>query len=263
MSVIAIAMDKVVATVAIDNAAGVQYDPANGVMYVVTLGGDVYPVSDKTMAVGTANIVNAKGSYMSYSPTSNEIYMSTKTSVEPIVDVINPATNSSVARIETPNDGNGNDILRGIAYDSTDHDVYVVDSTNGYLTQIGPQNTIIASNVLPLPFDVVFNPSNDMLYVTSAHCVSSSSEGCTSEVGQVLVVNPGTLAVTATITCPTTICKSSPIFTGIAYDSSNGLVYVADAANNQLVPISGTTIVTPAIPTGAYPFGVIAGNPVS
>ena len=226
--------------------AGVLYDPSNHLIYVADFEANtVYPVNDTSLVVGQGIAVGTAPEFMAYSPVTNEVYVANQ--VAGTVSVIN-SQNEVVKTITigTPGD-NG---LSGIAYVPTTKSIYVIDYDDLGLYQISSNNKVVNFGIFSgNPWNLAFNPVNGMLYMTA------------TSTGEILVVNPKTLDLRAEITCPGTICAQQAVPTGVAYDAQNGFVYVSDDANNILIPINGTKIVTPVIPTGEYPQGVTAGNP--
>jgi YVTN family beta-propeller protein len=228
--------------------AGVLYDPSNNVAYVADFGANVvYPVNDTTLATGPAIPVGEAPEFMAYSPVTNEVYVANQEGGT--VSVIN-STNSVVATITIGTPGENG--LSGIAYVPTTKSIDVIDFDNFGIYQINSNNRIAKFGIFSgYPWNLVFNPKNGMLYATA------------SSTGQILVINPKTLDLSSTITCPKKVCATQAAPLGVAYDSQNGLVYVVDDNNDILIPINGTSIVTPAIPTGEYPQGVMVGSPIA
>ncbi len=231
---------------------GALYDPTNKVVYVTDFTADaVYPVNDSTLVVGNAIPVGVGPEFSAYSPATNEIYVGNGGNSS--VSVIDPNNNSVVATIPI---GNPGDVVRGLAYVPTTKDIYVLDETNAGVYQINTKNKVVQFGIFSgFPWNIAFNPKNGMLYMTTDTDIATEN-------GLILVINPKTLVLSATISCGKKLCHIQSAPTGVAYDSQNGLMYVSDDNNNLLIPINGTKIVTPLIPTGGYPQGVTAGNPV-
>jgi len=128
----------------------------------------------------------------------------------------------------------------GIAYDSWNGNLYVANVGSWDVSVInGSTNTEVGS--IPMPNsesadDVAFDSSNGDVYVTSY--------GFPTNLGYVAVINGSTNAIIGTITV------GSGAY-GIAFDSVNGCLYVANADSGNVSVISGmSNKVVATIPVG-------------
>jgi YVTN family beta-propeller protein len=254
VSLISASTNKVVRAIGdFEDPDGALFDPANGMMYVADYGANaVYPVNDTTLAVGNGIPVGSDPEFMAYSPATNEIYVGNIAGSS--VSVINTSSNAVITTISV---GSSGDAIRGLAYAPNTKDVYVLDESDSGVYQINSHNKIAKFGIFSgFLWNVAYNPINGMIYVTT-------STNQANENGAILVINPKTLTLDATISCGKPLCHTQSAPTGITFDSQNGLIYAADENNNVLIPINGTTIAGPVIPAGFDPQGVTAGNPIA
>ena len=125
----------------------------------------------------------------------------------------------------------------GIAYDSSNGYVYVINYGSGDVSVINKTNKVIDTiRVATSPYGVAYDPSNGYVYVTNAGS------------GDVSVINK-TNKVFDTIKVAT-----DPY--DVAYDPSNGYVYVTNSGSNNVSVINKTNKVIDTIRVGTYPEGV-------
>ena len=132
----------------------------------------------------------------------------------------------------------------GVSYDSNNGNLYVADyGTNNTTVIDGSNNSIIKTiPVSDAPTGIAVNSSSGDVYVTSYEYFGNVSliNGTTNTVVKTIPVGKGTAP------------------DGIAFDLSNGYVYVANGAGNSISIINGTTnTVVKTIPVGAYPQAVV------
>jgi YVTN family beta-propeller protein len=130
--------------------------------------------------------------------------------------------NGSTNRIST-NISVGSSSLRGLAYDSSNGDLYVANDLGGGVSVVNSSTDTVVStiNTGGYPIDVAFDSTNGDIYVSN-------------NAGGVNVIDGSTNKVIQTIST-----KALPI--GDAFDSSNGNIYVANATLNAVGVIDGST----------------------
>lgn len=132
-----------------------------------------------------------------------------------------------------------------VAYDPANQEIYVSNSGSTTVSAISSTETKIVATiatdpVTPLtgeygPFWLAFNPTNKEMYVTNYNFPSPSNT--------VVAINSTTNTVAATIPV-----GQNPI--RLAYDPSNGCIYVADYSSGQISVISpsNTLVATIRVP---------------
>ena len=159
-----------------------------------------------------------------------------------VIEEINPATNTLLSN-STPIGTN----LKGLAYDSTDHELFTVSQGNIATTPPEVYSLTSAEGIaLPktsVPIEIAYDKFNDQLYVTDFGS------------GQVSVLNPNTLTVVKEVTV-----QSRPW--GLSVDPYNGIVFVADYSSDAISVISGTNVVA-SIPAGGIEPQGLAFDPVN
>ena len=131
----------------------------------------------------------------------------------------------------------------GVSYDSNNGNLYVADfGTNNTTVIDGSNNSIIKTiPVSDAPTGIAVNSSSGNVYVTSYEYFGNVSliNGSTNTVVKTIPVGKGTAP------------------DGIAFDLSNGYVYVANGDGNSISIINGTTnTVVKTIPVGNGPEGI-------
>ena len=131
---------------------------------------------------------------------------------------------------------------RGVAYDSGNGDIYLVDSNCLGLPPCNPGSVSVISGTTVVatvgvgtnPFEVAYDSGNGDVYVTN--------------------INSNDVSVISGTTVVATVGVGNEPH-GVAYDSGNGDVYVANYGSNDVSVISGTSVVA-TVPSGTGPFGV-------
>ena len=249
------ATNKVVASIPVGSyPQGVAFDGANKHVYV-TNGG----VAETTYLPSVAVIDAATNAVVAWIPVGSSMgsfpagitfdstngYLYVANSGSDNVTVIDGATNKVIGGIGVRASPHG------IAFDSTNGNVYVTNTGSNDVTVIdGATNKVVGWIPVGLaPEDIVFDGSNGYVYVTIRGSDNVAViDGATNRVIKWVPV-PGPAP-----SIPSGL-GSAP--QGIAFDSSNGYLYVTEAGSNNVTVIDGATntIVT-SIPVGSYPFGV-------
>ena len=125
----------------------------------------------------------------------------------------------------------------GVTYDSRNRDVYVANPFySGSSVTVINGSTIVATIPIQSPLGLAFDAHNGYVYAGRA--------------GSVSVINGTT--VIANIT---TGIGVDTVGYGVAYDNSNGYIYVTDYGSDTVNVISGTTVIA-NVTVGTNPFGV-------
>lgn len=254
---------------------GITYDSSNKYLYASGIfetsssltkhAGVVMVISPVTNSIISTINVGSLPETSVYDPYNGYLY--TANSLSNNVSVINTATETVIATIPV---GNG---PVGIAYASTNHYVYVANSASGTVSVINSSanavfTTITVASSAGTLAGAVFDPSNGNIYVggfnnaslvDSVYVISTATNKVIANISgaayfgtfdsqngylyftdnalnSVLVVDGSTNKVVTTIDLPT---HSSPI--GIAYNSYDHNVYVAEQNSSSLAVISSLT----------------------
>jgi YVTN family beta-propeller protein len=165
-----------------------------------------------------------------------------------MVSVINTTTNTAVENITVGSNP------QQIAYDPSNGNLYVADWGNAEVTVIdGNTNSVIANITVGVhPYGVAVDLSNYLVYVTTWNYPNIN--GVYGQ-GSVFAIDPTTNSVVANIT-------AGSWSHGIAYDPSNGYLYVTNWGNNgDVTLVNGATngvigtIPFPSLP-GSQPEGL-------
>ena len=160
------------------------------------------------------------------------------------VSVIDGATDRLIANISVGSNPTS------LAYDSSDGDIYVANSGSVNASVIDGTTDEVVANVTvgPLAQWVSFDPSNGDVYVTYSPQPSCPSSGCPQP--RVTVVDASNDTVLASVAA-----GSMPW--GVAADTANGYVYVADSGSDKVSVLGGAQndIVT-TLTVGLHPLGV-------
>lgn len=230
---ISVATGRLTGSVGVERLpTGIAYSAAHNAEYVYDGGtGRLYqldPASDtvvRSAFVGYTghDILYLSGS-VAYDPVNDTLYVGFFDPTPGLsgVAVVNATTFAVTYLPATDFDGPS-----GIAYDPTDHAVFVANYYNETVTEL---STLGASEVrwIPVgdrPTGVVFDPANDGLYV------SNNFDDTVS-----------VLDVAASVVVATVSVGGGPA--GLVVDPANGLVYVANSLSNNLTAISGATNTT-------------------
>ena len=254
---------------------GITYDSSNKYLYASGIfensssptkhAGVVVVISPVTNSIISTINVGSLPETSVYDPYNGYLY--TANSFSNNVSVINTATETVIATIPV---GNG---PVGITYSSTNHYVYVANSASGTVSVINSSanavfTTITVTSSGGTLAGAVFDPSNGNVYVggfnktslvDSVYVISTATNKVIANISgaayfgifdsengylyftdnalnSVLVVDGSTNKVVTTIDLPT---HSSPI--GIAYNSYDHNVYVAEQNSSSLAVISSLT----------------------
>ncbi|MCL5785215.1 MAG: YncE family protein, partial [Candidatus Thermoplasmatota archaeon] len=243
----------------------VAYDPQTKNLYVANNMVDNVSVINSTTNEVTASIyVGAAPSAVAYDQYNNYVYVTNYLSNN--VSVINPSndrvinTISLVGQIE-PN---------GIAYDPSDNEMYVVDSSAN-VSIIGTGNTVTATVAVGHhPIGIAYSPVTGGMYVANdgsgnVSVIKGSSIYTTVNVGvdpyavaydpyttDIYVSNylPGNVSVIHTVSVITSInVGNNP--EGLAYDPTTQDLYVSNLGSHNLSVIGSGNTVTHTINLGS------------
>ena len=248
VSVVSSTSNVVINTILVGSSPeGVEYDPTNGNMYVANAVSNNVSVVSSTSNTVVTNIPDfGSPMEMAYDSSNGDIYVangdmysnsSTSLNFFGLVSVISGATNTIVANIPVYH----TDVIGGLAYDSSNGDIYLADGFANNVSVIsGTSNTIVKTiHVGSYPIGVGYDNSNGDIYVANMNS------------NNVSVISGTTNAVIATISV-----GNEP--DAIAYDSGNGYVYVANSVDDTVTVISGTTnTVVNTISVGGDPNAVV------
>jgi len=228
--------NKVVATVPVglgSNPTGVAFDPLNGRVYITCTSFRMVAVID-----GSSNSVVANVSLDSYpggiaaDSTNGNVYVTGSTGhMSGTVTIINGSTDKVVSVIP------GFLGPQGITYDSYNGDIYVADSFSGNISRIdGSSNKVVANITGAQADELASDTSNGEVYTGY---ISSQL---------VLVINGSTNSLVSGFIVEKGASNS---LQGIAYDSSNGDLYLSNYVyclytcnGNDTVSVIDTRIAT-------------------
>jgi YVTN family beta-propeller protein len=177
---------------------------------------------------------------IAFDPTNNNVYVANfGSNTVSVIDGRNNKITHAISVGTNPNQ---------VAYDPANQEIYVSDSGSTTVSAISSTDnnivaTIATDPVTPSngeygPFWLAFNPTNDEMYVTNYNFPSSSNT--------VVAINSTTNTVAATVTV-----GQNPI--RLAYDPSNGCIYVADYSSGQISVISPSNRVVATISVPGNP----------
>ncbi len=223
------------------NPFGIAFDSSNGNLYITGQGsgnlGNVTVFNPSSDKIVTNITVGAYVYGITYGPSNNALYVSVSgNSVN--VTVINGTTNTVVNEVTViPNQA------EGLAYDSANRNIYGVDASSELFS------LNVSTNITSLVTQVYHNSSTNLaqslLYVPSTELVFVDSGGAFFVVN--VTINPVVSSVST---------GSSP--QGSAYDPVNGMVYVANAAGDNLYIINPSTeTITGNITIGMDPYSPV------
>jgi YVTN family beta-propeller protein len=219
--------NRVVKSIAVGTEPfGIAYDPTNKSVYVVNLLNNTLSVIDTATDVvvsiiplgsfsGVINIPDSNSpSLLAYANDNNALYISKSPFA---VSIVNSVTNAAIDDILL---GTTRANPFGIAYNPTNHNIYVTKSATNQVSMISTiTNSIVANiSVGTHPADIVYNPINHNMYV--------ANQGSNT----VSVIDSATNTVISTIPA-----GSQP--TGITYNSSNRHLYVTNIDTNTVTMI--------------------------
>jgi YVTN family beta-propeller protein len=124
-----------------------------------------------------------------------------------------------------------------MAYDATDNKMFVVNTGSGSVTAINAAtNAVLATIKVTKPNDIIYNPTNDEVYVVSENLHVVAISGSSDKIVKSISV------------------QVDDFHQDLAYDAANGNVYVANANPGSVAEISSSTnSVIAMIKTGSHP----------
>jgi YVTN family beta-propeller protein len=208
--------------------SGVTSDSSGMVYVAIGEYGKISVIDSSTNSVVSTISVAGPGG-MVFDSSNGRLYVQSGASNAPgRVAVIDPSTRLVVANITVGAEYLGQSVTQPLAFDSSNKDVYVVNSLSDSVSVIdGSTNAVTATiPVGSYPSAIAFDSVNGMLYV------------CNTNSNTVSVVDGSTNSVVSTVAV-----GAAP--DGIAFDSKNKLVYVAN-------DVSGTvSIISPSQAAGS------------
>ena len=217
----------------------IAFDPANGDLYATNAIGDTVSVIDAATSAVIATIpVGSIPQGVAYDSSNGQIFITNSESDN--ISVIDGATNQLVPL--GPNALHLGEYPIGIAYDPSNGELYVANYESNNVSVINGATdsltTTIAFTATTLPFGVAVDTSNDQVFVSG-----SESPGTINE------INPATNTVTGS---PVSLGDEP---TGVVFDPTNGLLYVANFGSGSVSVVNGVTdtVVGSAISVAANP----------
>ncbi len=215
------------------------YDRANGDVYVAD-GTDNVSVIHGATVVATVPTGNGPNG-AAYDSKNGEVYVVNEGSLD--VTVINGTTNSAAGRIAPVEPG------PGVTFDSANGMIYVCSnvaqaSQSNFVTAVnGTTNLVVASTrVVDECHGAVYDPEDGYVYMTNPF-----APGSETPLSNVSLFDPSTNQVVLTLPV-----QLAPY--GLAYDSANHKVYVANLYSNSisiLPPVYPVTFHETGLPSGA------------
>ena len=205
---------------------GIAFDSSNDCIYAINDASYNISVINGTTNKLVGNITDTSGAGLynaiAYDPYNGYLYISsgnTNGGTSPsVVSVVNPINGTVIANIQVGKDA------YGIAYDPSNHNIYVTNRGSSNISVIGSSTNSVISSI-PVqggPISIVYDPSDSNLYVSYAGSGSSD-----------LTVISG-----LNNTVIGTIEMGSLNHYGIAYDSANKYIYVSDANSGNITVIN-------------------------
>ena len=239
--------NSIIHVIATGNSPGdMVYDPSNSYIYVVMGSGGIDIINTSSGSV-TSILTNYHFGTLTYDTSDSNLYATGSDNIT----VINPGTNQVVQSIPLSFNSNS------IAYDVDNGYLYLTNTNNsglgGNITALNPQTGGIVS-VLAVSYEpiwVMYNAFNDEVYVAGLN-INLSSNGY----GLDLYYAPGSISVVNGTTVIKTV--TAGYFPGVmAFNPSNGQVYVSNLFSDNITVINGSTNnVVRDIGVGYYPIGV-------
>ncbi len=209
------------------------YDPVDGYIYAPTSssGPSQVAVLSGTTLLKTLDTVPITVNHLEgpwFDTSTGYAYVAAPSNIgsESVLSVIN---GTSVLGNITAGAGPNND---GV-FDDGDGDLYVSNSGSGNVTVVNGTAVIASIPVGPLPYEEVYDPSNQDVYVADN--------------------------TTVTVLHGTTVVATVPVGAQpgpLVWDSRNGFVYVANWDSGNVSVINGTTVIA-SLNVGAYPNAII------
>lgn len=233
VSVINVKTEKVIDTITGASGDEIQYVSKNGEVYVTTsygYGDTVYVINAKNDQVITSISLGHRKCTLSigYSPANNELYVGSygQDAGSYLLFVINPMTNKIVKIIHMPEID-----AASMSYDPANKDMYITaGNTELDVLVYNTKNELVANitNINEYPAlgeQLAYNPSNRDMYLTGGYFENV-----------VYVISSNTKTIVGTISG-----FSEP--TGIAFDSSNQLMYIANYNNGTVQTVKGLDVI--------------------
>jgi YVTN family beta-propeller protein len=214
----------------------IAFNSANGDMYVTNYNaGTVSVIDGNTNRVISTISVGGNPTAIAVNSANGDVYVADGINA---VSVINPITNSLVDAV---NVGYG---PSGLAFDSANGNMYVANFYSNTVSVIdaGTNNVI---DTIPMLFDsanptsIVYNPTDNHLYVTNYYNLGNTGGGGSSgSSGTVSVIDGNTNNLIANI-----LVGDAP--QDGAFNSANGQTYVTNLLSNTVSIISSSSIINP------------------
>lgn len=204
---------------------GLMVDPVNHLLYVANYGSEnISVINLTTMKVVDSIYVGYEVWHLAFDPINNMIYVASDFSNK--IFIIDPESNSLVGAISTMTFRYDYNYDTGVSYDPNNGMIYVAADETYDAIEIDPNNGSIM-NVIPLGG----NPaSTSMVFVGNYLYVAIHGEGSGSTV-QAYDANTAQLVSVITVgTAPN----------GMAFDSENGFIYVANEATDNISVINSS-----------------------
>lgn len=157
----------------------IAYDPANGNVYVAdTNPGEVSVISASTNTVTTTVKTGYVPQHLAFDPADGDMYvfLATRTSRGPYVEVISSSTNEIAQTIPLPSSGGGSSFPdANLAYDPTSQSMFV---SNGIATVFVLANEAVTATIPITAEGMLYDPANTEMYAVGGdgiYAISSSN----------------------------------------------------------------------------------------
>ena len=204
----------------------IAYDPANGNVYVVdTNPGEVSVISGTTNEVTATIKTGYVPQHLAFNPADEDMYvfLATRTSRGPYVDVISSSINQVVKSITLASTGGSSFPDATLAYYPASQSMYV---SNGVSTIYVLSNEALAAKISITAEGMVYNPANNEMYAVGG--------------GDIFAISSSN-SVVATLLDPAG-------YLNLAYDSGNSDVYVGGSI---VAVVSTSNTLVASISTGS------------
>ena len=188
---------------------------------------------------GVLAVINVHSRPMGIDFASGNVYV--VNSGDDTVSVINQSTDGVVETISVNDLSNGNHFSypTSIAYNPSNHRLYVTDTTGGGISMIDSSSNTIANTItgVYLPYAMTYSSSNKWMYIT-------------------LQGPDAVIAVNSTDSIVAFI-RVGALPSGIAYDQANKFIYVANSGDDTISVINATSnSVVTTVRVGTVPMNV-------
>lgn len=216
---------------------GIAYDPYNNYIYIANSFSNTVSALDGTTNVEVANVsVGAGPMGIAVDPVNHYVYVNCFGSG--LVSVISDLDNRLVADLTVnpapsppPIGRYQSQVFQNIVYDSSNSNVYLFNgfpgSSSGTIYIINGLNVIGNMTLADQPGGIIYNPSNDRIYVTNYY-------GGYSFPDTVSVIDPDTKTILSRVNV-----GFGP--TGLVHDPVNEYVYIANARSDSVSVIDSQT----------------------